>query len=150
MTEADNREPRSGGRALTNQEQALRGELRDLRDELAERDERFALLEAEMWAGFEAREARHRQLLEERELQLARAHANEQQVAALQAELQQRTATIAELTEATFRLNIRLERILSSPPARLYAALIRLPGLSRLQQWRSRGYSAALAQHRPR
>lgn len=150
MTEADHRQSRPDTPGLTDPELALHEELRDLREELAARDERFALLEAEMWAGFEAREARQRQLLEEREQQLARARACEEQLANLRAEIHQRNVTIAELTESTLRLSVRLERILSSPPARLYAALVQQPGLNWLKQWRARGYSTALARHRPR
>lgn len=147
-------------RGLTAQEQALREELRDTREELADRDQRFDLLEAEMWAGFEAREARQRQLLEEREQEWARVRgelaAREREFAALQTEIgrlgtevQQRDAVIAELTETTFLLRFRLQRILSSRSARLYAALFRLPGLNRVQQRRSRRYMAAQARHRP-
>lgn len=157
MTQADSPEL---GRGLTGQEHALRTELPDIRDELADRDERFAVLEAEMWVGFEAREARHRQLLEEREQEWARVRgelaAREREVAALQTEIgrlgsevQQRDATIAELTETSFLLRFRLQRILASPPGRLYASLFRLPGLNHLQRRRSRRYMADLARQRP-
>jgi hypothetical protein len=148
MTQAEHPTPEAAQPA--RHESALLTELRDLREELAERDERFAVLEAEMWADFEAREARHRQLLEEREQQLARARAREAQLAALQAELHQRDITIAELTESTFQLSVRLERIRSSPPARLYRAVLSRPALQWLRRWQARRFSAALARQRPR
>ncbi len=157
MTQADSPERR---RDLTEQDPALWQELRDTRDELAERDERFAVLEAEMWAGFEAREARHRQLLEQREEEWARARnaltGREQEASALQTEvarltgeIQKRDVAIAELTETAFLLRFRLDRILSSPPARLYEALFAIPGLDRVRRWRARRYMADQEQQRP-
>lgn len=126
-------------------------DLHSPREEQAGAPEPFAALEAEMWAGFESREARQRQLLEERELQTARMRAAyEAQLAELRAEIERHELTIAELSETRFQTTVRLQRILSSPPWRLYAALLRLPGFRWLQERRERAYSDALARQRPR
>jgi hypothetical protein len=42
------------------------------------------------------------------------------------------------------RLHVRLDRILSSPPAKAYGKLRRLPGVRRLAARRTAGYEAAL------
>lgn len=160
MTDSDVPELHAALRSLSEREETVREELRHARDQLADRDERFAVLEAEMWAGFEARELRHRELIDQHGQEGARLRgeiaAREQEAAALRAEIDrlQREAerlngTIAVLSEDMLRLQVRLQRILSSPPGRLYARLREAPGLGRLRTWRARQYEAALARRRP-
>jgi hypothetical protein len=160
MTTSENPELVPSLEALAQLERQTRAQLVDARDQLRDRDERFAVLEAEMWAGFEARERRHRELIEGHGQEGARLRGEiatrDQEASALRAEidrLQHETqllnGTIAVLTEETFRLQVRLQRILSSPPGRLYARFLELPGFSLLRVWRSRRYESALARRRP-
>src|SRR5579859_2591482 len=123
--QADN--PQSEAQPGSASPRPLPNDVRGLLDELAERDERFAVLEEELWAAFEAHEARHRQLLEEREQQLALLRTQVGEVQRLQAAVHERDVTIAQLTETTFRQSVRLQRIQESLPARVYSALIQLP-----------------------
>jgi hypothetical protein len=104
------------------------------REELLARDERFAALEADLWAGFEDRERRHREQLAEYEAALA---ASEQQLARVQADN-------VLLSDERLRLQVRLERIINSAPVRVYRHLQDLPGLRVVRALRTGGYEAAL------
>jgi len=55
---------------------------------------------------------------------------------------------IAEQEEIARRLRVRLERILASPPARLWSALGNFPGLRSIRARRSAGYSEAVGDRR--
>jgi hypothetical protein len=58
--------------------------------------------------------------------------------------LRQARATVEELEGRVLELQVRLNRILDSPPARVYDKLRGLPGVRRLVQRRTDGYVSAL------
>ena len=95
------------------------------------RDDRFAVIEAELWAGFEQREQRHREQLE----------ALEQRLAGLQ------DVTGAREQELR-RLRVRLDRIVGSAPYRIYQRLQAMPGLRIVRSRRTRAYEAEAAAER--
>jgi hypothetical protein len=121
---------------------ALEREARDglirAREQLMARDERFAVVEADLWAGFEERERRHR----------AELLSGEQMVEALRQQLEESRAAYASLVEANHRLTVRLERVLDSAPARLYRRLQGLPGMRQVRIARTRGYERAVGARR--
>lgn len=70
----------------------------------------------------------------------------------LNAEVEQRRETEKRLGDELeghraeeLRLRVRLDRILASPPGRIYSALRNLPGLRRLQRRRTAGFDAEVA-----
>jgi hypothetical protein len=108
------------------------------REELLARDEQFAMVEADLWAGFEDRERRHREQVAHAEAALATA---ERQLAQLQAEN-------VLLSEQRLRLQVRLERITNSAPVAVYRRLQELPGLRTVRSLRTRRYEAAVTARR--
>lgn len=104
------------------------------REELQARDDRFAAVEADLWAGFEDRERRHREQI---------AH-HEAAVAGLEQQLARVQADNVVLSEDRLRLQVRLERIVNSAPMRAYRHLQDLPGLRALRALRTRDYEAAV------
>ncbi len=60
------------------------------------------------------------------------------------------TAETETLREENLRLSVRLDRILASPPMRIYAALRGLPGMRVIQRRRSAGFEAELARRATR
>ena len=108
------------------------------REELLARDERFAIVEADLWGGFEDRERRHREQL---------AHA-EEALAAAERQLAEVRADNALLAEERLRLQVLLERITNSAPVAVYRRLQELPGLRTVRSLRTRGYEAAVTARR--
>jgi hypothetical protein len=128
----------TGLRDLVALEREAREGLIRAREELLARDERFAMVEADLWAGFEDRERGHRERLARCEEALTGA---ERQLAQVQADN-------VLLGEDRLRLQVRLERIINSAPVRVYRSLQDLPGLRGLRALRTRGYEAAVAARR--
>lgn len=62
----------------------------------------------------------------------------------LRAETEGLKGEVEGLRAENLRLAVRLDRILTSPPARVYAALRRLPGLSAVRRRRQAGFEAEL------
>jgi hypothetical protein len=131
--------------------QARDGLLR-AREQLLARDEGFAAVEADLWAGFEERERRHRaellsgeQLAESLRQQLEESRA---ELERRRVELEQNREANAGLVEANHRLTVRLERVLDLPPARLYRRLQELPGVRWVRSARTRGFERAVAARR--
>jgi hypothetical protein len=106
--------------ALAERERDTRDRLIDARDELNDRDDLYATLEAELWAHVEAHELRTRE-------QVAR-HVRE----------------VDSLRDEAIGLRVRLDRIEMSAPMRLYARFKHLPVLRQIAQRRTREYEAAL------
>jgi hypothetical protein len=143
MTQADQRDlpddrPAEDLIQLVALEREARDGLIRAREQLLARDERFAAVEAALWAGFEEREQRHR-------AELSR---GAQVGESLRQQLEESRAANACLIEANHRLTVRLERILESAPARLYRRLQVLPGIRRIREARTRGYERAVAARR--
>ena len=127
-----------GLQALVALEREAREGLIRAREELLARDERFAVVEADLWAAFEDRERRHREQVAHYEDAVARL---EHQLASVQADN-------VSLSEDRLRLQIRLERIIDSAPVRAYRHLQHLPGLRAVRSLRTRGYEAAVSARR--
>ena len=106
--------------AVSEREREARERLLLARDELTDRDERFAALEAELWARFEERERRTGE-------EIAR-HEREE----------------ARLREDAIRLRVRLDRIQASAPMRLYARFKHFPWLRDIALRRTRQFEATL------
>jgi hypothetical protein len=113
--------------------QAREGLIR-AQEELLARDERFAVVEADLWASFEDRERRHREQFADYDAAVA---GLEQQLARVQADN-------VVLSEDRLRLQVRLERIINSAPVRAYRNVQDLPGLRAVRELRTRGYEAAV------
>jgi hypothetical protein len=62
----------------------------------------------------------------------------------LRAETEHLRGEVEALRAENLRLAVRLERILLSPPARVYAALRRLPGMDAVRRRRQAGFEAEL------
>lgn len=75
-----------------------------------------------------------------------RARMDERWAQQLHAETQALRGEVEGLREENLRLSVRLDRILASPPARVYAALRRVPGLDAIRRRRQGGFEAELAQ----
>jgi len=101
-------------------EREARDRLIQARDELNDRDERFAALEAELWQRCEDHERRAR------------------------AEVGRYERESAHLRQETIRLRVRLDRIHCSPPMRVYARLNRLPLMRYIAARRTRKYEATV------
>jgi hypothetical protein len=113
--------------AASEREREARERLLLTRDELTDRDERFAALEAELWARFEERERRTGE-------EIAR---HEREEARLREEAM-------HLREEAVRLRVRLDRIQASAPMRLYASFKHFPLLRDIALRRTRQYEATL------
>jgi 2-polyprenyl-3-methyl-5-hydroxy-6-metoxy-1,4-benzoquinol methylase len=112
--------------AISRREGQIRMALIDAHDETLRRDEQIAELNRKLRAS-----------VEELELLQSERVALQQRRAADEAQL-------AARAEEARRLRVRLERILTSPPARLYGRLGRLPLVRRLVRRRTAGYEQAL------
>jgi hypothetical protein len=108
-------------------EREARDRLIQARDELNDRDERFAALEAELWQRCEDHERRARAEVGRYERESAH--------------LRQETI---RLREEAIRLRVRLDRIHCSPPMRVYARLNRLPLMRYIAARRTRKYEATV------
>jgi hypothetical protein len=137
MRQGENDELLPAVRVLAELEREARDRLIQSRDLLHDRDERFAVLEADLWAKFEEHERRNR----EEVARLARENA------ALREELVRSEGKAAGVQQEVVRLRVRLDRILQSPPIRLYGKLARLPGLRALKARRANAYNEALRSH---
>jgi hypothetical protein len=123
---------------LVELEREARDGLIRAREQLLARDERFAAVEADLWAGFEERERKHR-------AELLRI---EEVIESQGQQLEEYRAANTSLVEANHRLTVRLERVLDSAPGRLYRRLQALPGIRRIRDARTRGYERAVAARR--
>ncbi|MFZ0040367.1 MAG: hypothetical protein WAK93_03605 [Solirubrobacteraceae bacterium] len=134
MNRPDDSELLSVLRAASEREREAREQLIRARDELQARDERFAVLEADLWAGCEERERSARG-------EIAR---HERAQAALREEVARHRTETALLRDELIRLRVRLDRIVGSPPFRVYTRLQQLPGLKAVRGRRTRAYETAL------
>ncbi len=107
-------------RAISDREREMRDRLIQARDELNDRDGRFAALEAELWKRFEEHERGTRSEVAHHEREAAR------------------------LREEVLRLRVRLDGIHASAPMRLYARFKHFPVLRRIAERRTREYEATL------
>ena len=87
------------------------------------------------------------------ELETARAQARELRGALIGAhdqllrrdeQIQRMQQTVEDAEDELLRVQVRLDRILSSPPARAYSALGSIPGLRALKNARTAGYTSAV------
>lgn len=120
--------------AVSEREREARERLLLARDELTDRDERFAALEAELWARFEERERRTGE-------EIAR---HEREEARLREEVTHLRQEAILLREDAIRLRVRLDRIQASAPMRLYARFKHFPWLRGIALLRTRQYEATL------
>jgi chromosome segregation ATPase len=139
MTQPDASSLVAALQAASAREREARNLLIRTRDQLNEREQSFAGLEAELWAHFQAHESRH---LEE----IGR---HQREAARLREEIERAQAEASQLRGDVVRLRVRLDRIQATPPLRLYRAIRRLPGVRGLAEQRTRGYEAALRRRLP-
>jgi 2-polyprenyl-3-methyl-5-hydroxy-6-metoxy-1,4-benzoquinol methylase len=115
--------------AITGREGQVRTALIEAHDQILRRDEQIEELNGKLEKLLREAEELKRLRAEREGLEEQRA-AGEQQLAAQE--------------EQTRRLRVRLERILNSPPARIYARLGRLPPLRWVVKRRTSGYEQAV------
>ena len=118
--------------AVSEREREARDRLILARDELTDRDDRFAALEAELWARFEEHERGTREEIARHEREEAR--------------LREEATRLRE--EAT-RLRVRLDGIQASLPMRLYASLKHFPVVRHIALRRTLKYEATLRDRLP-
>jgi hypothetical protein len=132
--------------AMSERERTARDRLIQARDELSDRDDRFAALEAELWTQFEQHERRTREeavLHEREEARLREAVVlHEREEARLRDAVALHEREDASLREEIARLRLRLDQV--SAPMRLYAGIKRLPMLRRIAARRIREWQATL------
>lgn len=116
--------------ASAERERRARERLIEARDELNDRDDAFAALEAEMWARVEEHE---------RGVQGELAELRDENAA-----LREVQRGLAELRGENAALRLHLAWILASPPERLYTKLKQLPVLRVIAAWRGRKFAAEL------
>jgi 2-polyprenyl-3-methyl-5-hydroxy-6-metoxy-1,4-benzoquinol methylase len=119
--------------AISRREGELRVALIEAHDQILRRDEQVEELNGKLRKAIEE----HGRAIEEREQLRERLVGMEAQYTAVGAQL-------AASAEETRKLRVRLERILNSPPARIYAGLGRLPLLRGVVRRRTVGYQQAL------
>jgi O-antigen biosynthesis protein len=123
--------------------------IRDMADEIAQLRERTGekALEEQLAASRADAEASRAQ---SRELRGALITAHDQmlrrdeEIQRMQGELASREDEVEVLIDQIRRLRVRLDRILNSPPARVYSALGTMPGVRGLKQARTAGYRKAV------
>jgi 2-polyprenyl-3-methyl-5-hydroxy-6-metoxy-1,4-benzoquinol methylase len=124
--------------AISGREGAVRVALIEAHDQLLRRDEQVAELNEKLRGAVKEGE----KTVEERERLRERLMAMEEHYSAS-------VAQHAASAEDARKLRVRLERILNSPPARIYAGLGRLPLLRRVVRRRTAGYQQALQDAAP-
>jgi 2-polyprenyl-3-methyl-5-hydroxy-6-metoxy-1,4-benzoquinol methylase len=130
-------------KAIPMEREGLRELQRRLREvaELRHLAGRAGELEAKL-AKIAGREGELRRALIDAHDQLLRRDA---EIEGLHKDAQRRDAEIEEAYAEALRLRVRIDRILGSPPGRIYAALRRLPGLRAVQRRRKAGFDAEVA-----
>jgi chromosome segregation ATPase len=134
--------------ASFEREREARDRLIQARDELNDRDERFAALEAELWGHVEEHERSTREeiALQEREATRLREVTIRQreELVGMREETTRLRDEATRLRDEATRLRVRLDRIHSSAPMRFYASAKRLPGLRVIAARRTRKYEATV------
>jgi 2-polyprenyl-3-methyl-5-hydroxy-6-metoxy-1,4-benzoquinol methylase len=122
--------------SIAGREAQLTASLIDAHDQVLRRDEEVERLQDKL-RGMSSAADRVKEL----EAQMDR------QVAQAAADSERQAAQIAARDEQIVRLRLRLERILDSPPARVWARVGRLPLLRSISAKRTLGYERALQRH---
>lgn len=122
--------------SIASREAQLTASLIDAHDQVLRRDEEVERLQDKL-RGMSSAADRAKEL----EAQMDR------QVAQAAADSEHQAAQIAARDEQIVRLRLRLERILNSPPARVWARVGRLPLLRSIVAKRTSGYERALQRH---